>query len=227
MTSYLFPEGWARRLLWSSCKWHSKEWLAAGSAAPAPGAAGCHPCDMPGNPSSSLNCPVTAASPSCCTSSLSQAWVHAPHPGTLLFFAEDRIFIFNAESFTSVAVRVSFARWHSATGGVGWGSYTKCTHMCWERSSAWKPPKQPPKHKFEIYFFFSDFERSRASSSGHQLRSLRFLFHVTLWEAVFGRPLPAWRCGAVPAALPHASHPVAGAQDAPRGGTQPERSHQL
>lgn len=117
MTSYLFPEGWARRLLWSSCKWHSKDWLAAGSAAPAPGAAGCHPCDMPGNPSSSLNCPVTAASPSCCTSSLSLAWVHTPLPGTLLAFAEDCGFIFNTESFTSVAPRVSFAGWHPAVGG--------------------------------------------------------------------------------------------------------------
>ncbi|XP_058691715.1 uncharacterized protein LOC131577687 [Poecile atricapillus] len=87
-------------------------------------------CDMPGNPSSSLNCPVTAASPSCCTSSLSLAWVHAPLPGSLLAFAEDCVFIFNTESFTSAALRVSFAGWDSAVGGNGWGSYTKCACMC-------------------------------------------------------------------------------------------------
>lgn len=31
MTSCLLLEGWARRLLWSWYKWHSKAWLAAGS----------------------------------------------------------------------------------------------------------------------------------------------------------------------------------------------------
>lgn len=93
---------------------------------------------MPGKPSSSLNCPVPAASPSCCTSSLSLAWVHAPLPGTLLAFAEDCGFIFNTESFTSGALRVSFARWDSAVGENGWGSYTKCARVCYEGSCAIK-----------------------------------------------------------------------------------------
>jgi len=82
---------------------------------------------------------------------------------------------------------------------------------------------------FEMYIFFSDLERFGPDSSGHQLWSLRSLFRITLWAAVFGRALPAWRCVAVPAALSHTGHPVPSAQGAAggEGGTQTKRSHQL
>lgn len=173
MTSYLFPEGWARRLLWSSCKWHSKDWPAACSAAVSPGAVGCHPHDMPGNPSSSLNCPVTAASPSCCTSSLSLAWVHAPRPRALLFFAEDCIFIFNTVLHISGTEGFSgnLGFWHRR-GWLGIVSQM-CVHVVRAELRV-----KVTYTAVQMGFSFSGFEEPWPSSSEHQLWSLYFLFCI-------------------------------------------------